>query len=187
MLAVVCGVGAAASLVCLPRLLADDPHLPSSTMLMEQCACACGLGFGIYILACLVGFGGYPNAIETCGPQKVFPAKESCSMAHPGMGLFMLALCGVMLYTRDNYLGIPTLVLYLCENVVVTYEEAYGPLHQKMGITGDTLTETVQEQGSSSELGSGSGAGSGLESASVEDTISDEELANNNLKTLTIS
>ena len=108
----------------------------------------------------------YANA-KGDGPDHAGPVR--CYALHPGQ------------------LPIPTLVLYLCENVVVTYEEAYGPLHQKMGITGDTLTETVQEQGSSSELGSGSGAGSGLESASVEDTISDEELANNNLKTLTIS
>jgi len=64
----------------------------------------------------------YANA-KGDGPDHAGPVR--CYALHPGQ------------------LPIPTLVLYLCENVVVTYEEAYGPLHQKMGITGDALDPNV--------------------------------------------
>ena len=131
----VCLVGACVVAVGLPRVLHDDPHLPSEKILTEQCLCACAIGFAAYLVACMVGFGGYPSDPETCGPQKAMPAKDACQMAHPGLGLMMLLISAVMLYTRDNYLGIPTLVLYLMENVFITYDQAYGPLHEKLTLT----------------------------------------------------
>merc|ERR1711924_221762 len=46
----------------------------------------------------------------------------------------MLLIVAVMLYTKDNYFGIPTLMLWLITGKSVTWDSAYRPLHKKLGL-----------------------------------------------------
>jgi len=55
-------------------------------------------------------------------------------MAHPWLGLMMLLISAVMLYTRDNFLGIPTMVLYSIEKTTISWEQSYATLHAKLGV-----------------------------------------------------
>jgi len=94
--------------------------------------------FGVLVLAAASliqsHVEGQITKVGNCGPTEFAAPKPICSMGNPMLGCLVLALSAVMLLTRDNYLGLPSAVLYLFENKVISWSEAYIPFHEKTGI-----------------------------------------------------
>jgi len=136
--------------------LSQAGTLPPKKVLIEQICCAVCTMLGFGLAMSLMSFNPanaatYLSPDLVCGPQKEPPLKDACSMAQPWLGLFILAISAVMLITRDSFCGIPTMVLYVCENVVISYDQVYAPLHAKIGVVSNAeLTKTSDDEDSHS-------------------------------------
>uniref|UniRef100_A0A7S2WUZ9 Cas1p 10 TM acyl transferase domain-containing protein n=1 Tax=Rhizochromulina marina TaxID=1034831 RepID=A0A7S2WUZ9_9STRA len=66
------------------------------------------------------------------------PAHELCSMCQPKRVLWLVCVIVLLIFSMDNFFGLPTLITRVLGGAdlvgELTWEKAYGPLHQSLGI-----------------------------------------------------
>ena len=87
------------------------------------------------------------NALDWLLPDKdtsdPFVAPRPGAMAHPPLGLMMLAFVLVALFLFDGFMGVSYLAAFCVPNAMPTnlYLEAFASLHQRMGLPAIEETE----------------------------------------------
>jgi hypothetical protein len=100
---------------------------------------------------------------STPGGEKTHPRVGS--MSNRRLGMMVVAVIAIILFSMDAYLGVPSLILRAILGLGIGWKEAYGPLLRKLGKSLPTAAHPHAEDdgGASARL---VGGGSGAEAAS---------------------